>query len=696
MKVLSLLLLSILVSLVLSCVTAISPSAIADLYFNPATGAYTFNNKNTNGLVFHANIVVNFTMLETGWDLVEISPNRTLLAQDPKSAYYAMGYSEGYSTYKGISDMFFNHLSLWQSVYANEAFLKWFNDNIAFMNQIGQQHSAQDNNLQGAAAYRFMAQMQGIADGYNTAITVNNAGEKNVTFLDIFLMNAAAEFEDVLNAVAPVGVEGTSEEQASMRNLRQEIAKMQGGVRNTRITNGASQNGQHCSAFIKYVKNGNSSDLFLGHDTWNGFTGMLRQFKTMHWETTVMYSGSFTRINSGDDFYVTGNNLAVTETTLIQNNLTLTREFVKPNTMLYFLRIMTANVWTADGKTFMDEFMTLNSCTYCNQNQLLDMNLVNDTVLKSGKLTQGTFWMNEQLGGPYSRTADLTWLLNDVGFHSSFNIAWFPEVYRVSENEALCDRGSVFCNNTYARPLIFARNQSNVVDLASMQALMRYNGWSKTYNGPDAQPDPLSTIPNCVGCFPATNPMLAIASRGDQVPLPPNINYGNFSAHYGSINESLFGAIDTKITSYTMMMKNGNKLASSIVSGPTTSGGTIPVFDFRTAPQNITDQIRGLPLRFDFPFQTVSAKKHYGLTWKQYQQQQQHAVTTTTAPTTTDNGSNKDENSDNKKRGEVIGGAVAGGIVFIIIVGILLWRKKKTSGGDGAHEVQGGDYQQVV
>jgi hypothetical protein len=56
------------------------------------------------------------------------------------------------------------------------------------------------------------------------------------------------------------------------------------------------------------------TELCFAHDTWSGYNGMLRQDYAFG-DRVVSFSGYPAAISSTDDFYITSDNLAITETT---------------------------------------------------------------------------------------------------------------------------------------------------------------------------------------------------------------------------------------------------------------------------------------------------------------------------------------------------------------------------------------------
>ena len=70
-----------------------------------------------------------------------------------------------------------------------------------------------------------------------------------------------------------------------------------------------------------------------------------------------------------------------------------------------------------------------------------------------------------------------TWLLIVVGYWPSYNVPFYPSVYNASAYPIVVSYvGTDYSYVLAPRAKIFRRDQGSVVDMESMQALMRYNG----------------------------------------------------------------------------------------------------------------------------------------------------------------------------------------------------------------------------
>jgi hypothetical protein len=176
----------------------------------------------------------------------------------------------------------------------------------------------------------------------------------------------------------------------------------------------------------------------------------------------------------------------------------------------------------------------------------------------NSELKDGTLWIVEQIPGLVmgaDRTEDLR-----RGYWPSYNIPYFKEIYELSGySEMFQKHGNGFSYQLAPRAQIFRRDSDKVIDLSTLQDLMRYNDYLE---------DPYSE----------NNPMRAICSRGD---LQQN-------------NPIPSGCYDTKVTQASMV-HNRESLA---INGPTTSH-TLPPFNWTKFDGYLH---KGQPNLFSFDF----------------------------------------------------------------------------------------------
>jgi hypothetical protein len=492
-----------------------------------------------------ATIVVNRSFNDFGWDFVQVTPERYLFnnESDTDDAYYFSGYLEGFTTAASIVNAMIASANA-----PTPNAKKWIAEHIKYMQDnveanIGQNYSSPFWTQVGY----LLSQVEGLADGYAAAAAnaANVTSFPNITFFDMFLLSFTPEISDVETAV---GNTMTSEREGEERRTTQQSARRR------------FRDESHCSALVKVV----DDDIYFSHVTWSSYGFMYRQYKIYEFQTTVSMSGYPGQIVSGDDWYILSSKMAVQETTNGYFIDQLAINYVKPNTVSEFLRVMTANFVAQSGAEWVSLFAYNNSGTYCNQYMILDYKLYQSGD-KGSALKKDLLWVSEQMPGNVT-SADVTEVLRATSYWASFNTPYFKNIY---DNSGFAYQeeqwGPLFSYTKYARPEIFSRNHSMVHDLESMKRMMRYNDW---------QHDPLSAIPLCPKCSPPNSPTLAIANRGDLVPaytvLPQNASYAAF--FNGS---SPFGAIDAKIASLQMF---NNSMQGVAVCGPTTDQQ--PIFNW--------------------------------------------------------------------------------------------------------------------
>jgi hypothetical protein len=551
------------------------------VYEDPITGAPTFVPGTDN--VARCTVSVNRALNVTGWDYVHVTPEASLLAQRPEKAYYFCGYAEGFLTYQDIYNVLGGGISGFGTT---PEMLVWIEQNILYLQNIAAQPEPYTPDgivspKTAKAVKRFIQQLQGLADGVTAAVGTAQNGQPTYNLTDMFILNYNPELMDIMIATQPTA-------EATQKAVELAYSK---------------RTNQHCSAMIKMT----NDDIYFTHDTWSEFSSMYRQYKTYDFEVSVSFSSYPGSISSVDDFYHISNGMAVMETTNTQANTTLTQLYVLPNTIPEFMRVMAANVWASSAPEWSTIFLDNNSGTYCNQYMVLDMNLVPAPVTPSTVLPPNTFWVIEQLPGPYSVAADQTALLNAQRYWGSYNIPFYKQVNVMSLAAQECDVfGSEFCYNTYARALMFKRANATIQTLDDVKRTMRWNEW---------ETDPLSVLPDCVGCNPKSNAQLAIACRADLVPINAqfgsynNVSLPMFGALSGSYMAGTFGAIDNKISSYNMMMSHTDYQEAVVVSGPTHD--TQPVFCWSKLNPELNQGLiyLGQPDCFDFDYVTVKQHK---------------------------------------------------------------------------------------
>eukprot|EP00825_Cyclidium_porcatum_P014857 TRINITY_DN1812_c0_g1_i2.p1 TRINITY_DN1812_c0_g1~~TRINITY_DN1812_c0_g1_i2.p1 ORF type:complete len:273 (-),score=18.64 TRINITY_DN1812_c0_g1_i2:127-945(-) len=231
-------------------------------------------------------------------------------------------------------------------------------------------------------------------------------------------------------------------------------------------------------------------------------------------------------ITSGDDYYLTDQQLVIMETTNGFLNDSL-YSLINPHTLYSWQRVQLATAFASSGEEWSKYMQMWNSGTYANQYQVLDYKL----FTPGNALPNNTLWIVELQPG-LSIGADMTYHLQRQHW-PSYNIPFFPEMYEISGFSDL-DAQYGFLDGTiyqmYQRARISRREQNNIKDIESLKHFLRYNEY-KT--------DPFSD----------GDPYNSICSRGDL-----------------RATAFLQGCIDSKLTNYQL----AQKMQTWIINGPTT------------------------------------------------------------------------------------------------------------------------------
>eukprot|EP01119_Soliformovum_irregulare_P003724 TRINITY_DN1475_c0_g1_i1.p1 TRINITY_DN1475_c0_g1~~TRINITY_DN1475_c0_g1_i1.p1 ORF type:complete len:533 (+),score=102.06 TRINITY_DN1475_c0_g1_i1:202-1599(+) len=322
----------------------------------------------------------------------------------------------------------------------------------------------------------------------------------------------------------------------------------------------------HCSVLIK--KSADGQRLFTSHVTWSGYSSMLRTFK--HYNHPYARSTAASKVSfssfpgmlvSGDDYYLTNQNMAIVETTNSIFNPSVYK-WTTTKTIPYWIRVTVANRMSTNGKTWSDIFGSYNSGTYNNQWMVVDYKL----FTPGESLRSNTLWVLEQIPG-LVMSADLSATLEKDGYWGSYNVPYFKDIWVESGYPAYYQKyGNAYSWSECARAKIFRRDQHKVSTMEEMKSIMRYNRY---------QTDPLSLQDACRG----------VSARCDlNTPWAQNTLNGY----------SAFGGIDCKMTDNTKI----STLQTQAVSGP--SWESQPPFAWTEEWASVPHF--GMPQVYDFDF----------------------------------------------------------------------------------------------
>jgi len=351
---------------------------------------------------------------------------------------------------------------------------------------------------------------------------------------------------------------------------------------------------ERCSAFVRPLPD--LSDVFFGHNTWDSFQSLgpriFKNYQFPLWSQgpghgkgpgdndedfigyTTLFSSSPALISSIDDFFVVKGvgHLGVQETTNSLYNLEVLNE-IKPETVLSWQRSTAANQLSRNGQEWAQNFATLSSGTYTNQWMVVDMNL----FTPKQALPANFFWVFEEVPG-LTHAEDMTSILVQQTYWPSYNNPYFTDIREAAGYTRLCERGVYGdCYEGAPRWTIFKTQHDSVVDLESMQHIMRFNDYE---NDPASQGD---------GCN-------SIACRGDLQANPSKVG--------------AFGALDAKISSVMLNKASSTSSAGArayAILGPTQQDQ--PVFCWSTMPNGDSYSHAGQPDCFDYEWIQLPPKE---------------------------------------------------------------------------------------
>ncbi|KJE93997.1 mannose-6-phosphate protein p76 [Capsaspora owczarzaki ATCC 30864] len=529
----------------------------ATVYYNAAQDAFTL----TVGVLDLKNGIVaatfNDSMNIDGWGTLRIEQTDRLVNHDSLKAF-GTGFIEGALTADRIWQAHVNLNARWgfnDTAGYPPYLIEFFEEQYGFMRNSTQQN-ATDPYWQYLSL--LMDQFDGLGHGYNMYAD----SDKRLTPLQLYIMNSAGDMEDLVGGLL----------------VKQGLPYYLGMTRDRMVAVGMDPDNpqppaedafpwdkimQDCSVLIKVLPG--FEELLMAHATWRDFGQLIRLYKFYDFtydmaglqSTTLSFSSSPSFLSSKDDFYVLDSGMVVMETTNSILDQTLYQK-LSPQTVLCWQRVMASNALAGTPQHWTEIFARYNSGTYNNQWQVVQMGNFEQFF----ELPPGTFWIIEQIPGT-TAAQDVTGFLNQNGYWPSYNIPYSPMIYNLSGYPAYFAKyGNQFSYTENPRATIFRRDHNNVVDLESMQTIMRYNEY---------QTDPLSL----------GDPANAIASRYD---LRPS-------------GGSAFGAIDGKITSVELALEY---LGCIAINGPTAQ--TQPPFSWSTSPFAANTTHLGHPDTFDFPW----------------------------------------------------------------------------------------------
>lgn len=479
------------------------------------------------------------TLNVTGWGVLNVETKfaSNSMVTDPNRMYYA-GVLEGCLTGVRIHQ----HLQSMKTYFFQNGPVP--SDVLDFLNT---QNSWTDTQVKEKAStsryWQYVGllqqQLKGLADGVKQCHPDFNMSE-----LDMQILQATGDLLDIIPALKP-------EVRPNWKNMTDKEVEMQ--LVKTSL----------CSGLIKVSYD--FEDLYSAHSSWFTYSAMNRIYKHYNFELEMNPAAQATSFSSYpgfleslDDFYQMSSGLVMVQTTnsIIDHTL---YDLVKPQSLLAWQRVRTANALATTGEEWYDAVKQYNSGTYNNQYMIVNYNL----FTPGQPLKNGTLFVCEQIPGlVYGE--DLTHQL-ERGYFPSYNIPTFDIIYQRSGYPTI--EKQIGPSQSYAlaaRGQIFRRDQATVKDVDSLKALMRSNEY-KT--------DPISN----------GNTFRAICSRGD-------FNDPKYAG----------GCYDTKVTNVEMH----KKMTSFALNGPTrgTDNDQYKAFSWSEWPAATRPANFGQPDTFDFDF----------------------------------------------------------------------------------------------
>ena len=458
--------------------------------------------------------IFNKSYEKTGWYFLSVSSyDKDDKKYNDSIKAYAMGYLEGILTKEQIYHSY-NNINRSNFLYDNYTFPKnvsdFFEKNLEYIEEKTKKYMNSDPYWE--QVHYIYQQFKGLHDGYNN----NVEEEKKIDYIKFQILPGFTDYSDIKNHY------NISENKTSFKPLTfNQIADM---VEKT-----------HCSALVKLAND--FSDIWIGHNTWDKYNGMIYIFKEYRFITNNKIEKSQLNvfpsypatILSCEDFYYLDSNLIVMETTNNVFNETLF-ENISPRTLLTWVRTILANRLASSAEEWTNIFKRENSGTYNNQFIILDLNKIS---LKDKKISEKSLMIIEQLPG-YTETHDVTNYLKK-GYWPSYNVPFSEYIFNISGHPETIKKYNYSNFLDYkqcARAKIFERDQGGINSNEDFKRILRYN---------DYQHDELSL----------NHTLLTIASRGD----------------LNKTNISCFGAVDAKFISVKDLFENKNKIY--IIAGPT-------------------------------------------------------------------------------------------------------------------------------
>ena len=386
---------------------------------------------------------------DEGWGRIE-----SYLSSDTYSEYAirSLGFAEGYLTHDSIYNFFMNMKDYYTSKLSAQSSLadveSWTKSNQEYVTNYTQ---TTDTNFQKHVSMMY-ALYQGMRDGYNAAI---DSG-KELSEDDFYLFECMNDLDDVIHSFdEPVSNWTLSDDDNLMKR-------------------------SHSSAYVKLTPRKN--ELFFAHNTRSTYSAITRIQKTYHLVTPsntsmdLFFTSYPGLVSSGDDFFITSHNLAISDSNLLCLNTSL-YESMTPSGLPNWLRITAAATLATTAPEFVEYIQYNLTGTYPAQYLVVDYDLIeSDSDLKDNGIPANCTMLVETypLG---SASEDVASIINDDNHFAMYTVPHIDSVYelmgykaRVQEND---DSSFYWSKDDSSRYNQFGNQK--ILDLSTAKAAIRYN-----------------------------------------------------------------------------------------------------------------------------------------------------------------------------------------------------------------------------
>lgn len=376
-----------------------------------------------------------------GWGKIHIWTN----PESPSyNQMYCAGFADAYLTRDRIQEYFYLFKEMqtksrngqWNITWTN-----WFSQNINYMRRM----TANPHDEYWNRTRLIMAQFDGMVRGYAEA---SKPGDLAISELDFWIMQSAGDLDDL----AEIFERGSRIPELTLK----------------------------CTGLIKIAEN--YSDVYFAQDTWSDYRELHSYLKEYNLNVPefkshrVQVSTRTGHMPSVDDFWTNDKGLLVLETTMHNFNETLYKLYVKPESVLTWIRSYHATFASDNGKEWTENFIRENSGTYNNEYLVLDTK-----KFTPGSKPQDDFlWIIEQYPGNYM-SKDITEVLINKTYFPSVNTPWFEELYKLADYPGQQKREphkAEFWSYDQPRTKIIYRDAPGLKTYDEFKRFMRYNNYT--------------------------------------------------------------------------------------------------------------------------------------------------------------------------------------------------------------------------